>query len=102
MILRKPYAFFIKHFKLLHLIMTIMIGYLIYRSILVLNFLNSYITEVPIVVGTELTSDLFHTLMFFLPFLIIVSSIVILSVMYVKKKPLFLYISNIGFYFIFF
>lgn len=100
MILRKPYAFFIKHFKLLHLIMTIMIGYLIYRSILVLNFLNSYITEVPIVVGTELTSDLFHTLMFFLPFLIIVSSIVILSVMYVKKKPLFLYISNIGFYFI--
>ncbi len=43
MILRKPYAFLIKHFKLIHLILTTLTGYIIYRAYDIMIFFNNYI-----------------------------------------------------------
>ncbi|NLL44295.1 MAG: hypothetical protein GX247_01335 [Mollicutes bacterium] len=92
MILRKPYAFFIKHFKLFHIILTILITYLIYRTGLLLSFFNEYIATSQSVINQDLTGKLFNTYMFISPFLIILGSIVILSVMILKKKPILFYI----------
>ena len=59
MILRKPYAFFIKHFKLIHVIMTVLLGYLILKTNLILNFLNTYMESKELVTGMELVKPLF-------------------------------------------
>ena len=42
MILRKPYAFFIKIFKPLHLIMSLLACYLIFITNKILTFFNTY------------------------------------------------------------
>ncbi len=50
MILRKPYAFIIKHFKLLHLILTVLLGISVYRISYILNFLKEYLNS-PVVLN---------------------------------------------------
>lgn len=97
-ILRKPYAFLIKYFKLIHIIMTVITFYLIYKSTGILSFLNDYITNNTSVVGTAITSRLYHPLMFFSVILIIVMSIVVLIVMKLKEKPVMFYIFNTAVY----
>lgn len=100
MILRKPYAFFIKHFKLIHIILTILIAYLIYRTGLSLSFFNEYLSANKNVIDQDLTGNLFNIYMFIVPFLIILASIIILSVMVVKKKPILFYVTLIIIYII--
>lgn len=43
MILRRPYAFLIKHFKLIHLIITAILGYLVIQNNNIYSFLNDCI-----------------------------------------------------------
>lgn len=95
MILRKPYAFLVKHFKLIHILLTLTIAFLVYRTNVILNFLNRYIDSNQTLVIENATNVVFNIWMFFLPFVIIVLSLIIISLMYVKKKPIFLYIFNI-------
>ncbi len=95
MILRKPYAFLAKHFKLIHLIMTILVGYLIYRTNAIFSFFNDYLSVTQNVIGQDLTSSLFDVWMFIVPFLCIIASIIIISLMFTKKKPITFYIVNI-------
>lgn len=95
MILRKPYAFLIKHFKLMHIILSVAIIYLIYRTELMINFLNGYINSPAIVVGQTITSTLFNVGVILLPILIIVFSTVLLIVMTLKDKPKTFYILTI-------
>jgi hypothetical protein len=42
MILKKPYAFFIKNFKLFHLLMCIPSAVLLYRTSLIFGFIKEY------------------------------------------------------------
>ena len=107
MILRKPYAFLIKHFKLLHLVLTILLGISIYRLSIISTFLNNYLNN-PIVFNrysvenyiaspdvSELVKSvgtLFPFYVFLIPLLIILITLVILFIMYNKKKPYLLYI----------
>lgn len=95
MILRKPYAFLVKHFKLIHVLLTLVIAFLVYRTNTLLNFLNQYISSNQTSVIDNLTNTLFNIWMFVFPFVIIVLSLIIISLMSVKKKPIFLYIFNI-------
>lgn len=95
MILRKPYAFLVKHFKFIHVLLTLVLAFLFYRTMVILNFLNEYIASSQTSVIDNLTNTIFSIWMFFLPFLIIVLSIIIISLMAVKKKPIVLYIFNI-------
>ena len=92
MILRKPYAFFIRHFKLMHLIMAGLLFYLIYRTKLLVDFFNEYSTDVINVMGQDLITPLVPGLFQIVPILIIVISIIVLVVMIVKKKPYLFYI----------
>ena len=107
MILRKPYAFIIKHFKLLHLILTVLLGISIYRVNYISSFLKDYLSS-PIVfnrysVESYMTSSnisdligrldtLFPLYVFILPLITILVTLIILFILYNKKKPYLLYI----------
>lgn len=95
MILRKPYGFLIKYFKVLHLISAALIAYLIFSTNKLLVFFNEYINSSTFVVGQELTDVLFNFWMFIIPFVICLFLITIMVVMVVKKKPYLFYIINI-------
>lgn len=95
MILRKPYAFFIKHFRLIHIILAVLVCYSAYRTKLVMDFFNSYAASIINVIGQDLTGTLLYGIIYLLPLLIILFTTTIMTVMIAKKKPFPFYIINI-------
>lgn len=95
MIIKKPYAFFIKMFKPIHLILTVLIAYLIYLDNKLLKFFTNYIYSTESVVGENIRDSLVNNLLYVIPFIVIIVSILILGVMFKKKKPTTLYFSII-------
>ncbi len=96
MILRKPYAFLIKNFKLFHVLLVILMSYLLYKTNIVLKFFNEYLASSQLMQGQDFSSTTFNIWMFIVPFLIIIFLIVLLSVLFAKKKPFLFYLINIG------
>lgn len=96
MVLRKPYAFLIKYFKLIHAIMAACLFYLVYQTSTIMNFLNNYSDYQLEYIGSEISNNLFNLWVFFVPLLIIISSIVIMALMVYKKKPFKFYLINIA------
>ena len=95
MILRKPYAFFIKVFKPLHLIMALLTCYLIFITNKVLTFFNAYIYSNENVVGTFIKRELIKKEFFIIPILLIIFSLIFLGIMFKKNKPIVFYIINV-------
>lgn len=88
MILRKPYAFLIKHFKLIHLILTSLYIYLAMKVSSLLNYYNNFIG------GTErkLNAIKYITNYYLLAIIAsIIICIIIFLLMRYKKKPKLLY-----------
>ena len=98
MILKKPYAFFIKNFKLFHLIIFFLTSILLYRTSLIYGFLKEYVKDSPNVIGKELTNTLFANWTYILVILLIIINIIIIIVMIRKEKPYVYYITNILLY----
>ena len=98
MIFRKPYAFLIKNFKLIHTIITFCMVYLVYKSYLIFDYIKMFMTTSMLAVNEDVTSQLFNSLMFILPVVIIIGLIILLIVMIKKKKPFIFYILNILIY----
>lgn len=98
MILRKPYAFLIKHFKLIHIVLAVLSCYSIYRTKILLDFFNDYAANMVNVIGQDLSTNLVPMFYTLVPILIIIVTIIILTVMIVKKKPSIFYIINIIIY----
>ena len=93
MILRKPYAFFIKYFRVINLIMAIFMAILTYQTIVIGKFLTNYIKDYSI--GNNFAiSNYINFYSFLMCILVIVLTIIVTSVMIVKKKPKKLYIFN--------
>lgn len=90
MILRRPYAFLIKHFRLIHLILFILCGYVTYRANIILSFFKDYISYNGNI--EVISSEYINYLMFISIILIIIFSVVIYLLMRYKKKPRLLYI----------
>ncbi len=95
MILRKPYAFFIKYFRLINLIMAILMAILIYRTGIIANFFNDYIEDYVTASNGFLVGNYINLYSFLLALLIIILTITVLSVLFVKEKPKKLYIFNL-------
>ena len=89
MILRKPYAFFIKHFKLIHLILAVFVFYAIYRTKLLLDFFNEYSLATINVTGQDLVTPLLPTFFQIIPILIILFATIVLVVMAYKNHASF-------------
>ena len=95
MILRKPYALLIKYFKVIHLFVCFIIGYLIYKTSSVLNFFNTYTSSVESVVGQSTIRVLLSGVSIVLPLLIVIIAVAIIYLMRYKKKPVLFYIITI-------
>ena len=95
MILKKPYAFFIKMFKPIHLIMSILVIYLIGLENKIMQFFTSYIQTTDNVVGKNLTENLQNVLLYVIPIIIIFFSLLMLGIMFRKEKPIKLYLVTI-------
>lgn len=92
MIFRKPYAFLIKYFKLIHLILFTLIAFLTYRANLLLNFFKDYIGGS---VKEIISSNYINTSVYLFAGIVIILSIVIFLLMKYKEKPRLIYIINI-------
>jgi len=95
MILRKPFAFFIKIFKPIHIIMAICIGFLIYKTNRILSFFNSYIYSNESVVGQSIKETLVSNDLYIIPIILIVFSLIFIGIMFNKKKPITFYVVNV-------
>lgn len=94
MVLKKPYVFIIKHFKLLHLFLSIFCVYILYKTNILLTFFNNYLESQESVVGQNIKVYLYNSLMFILPFLSLFVTIILLYLMLKKKKPYKFYLIN--------
>lgn len=95
MILRKPYALLIKYFKLIHIILSIMMIYLFYRTNSILSFLKEYIGSSQIKIKDIVLNELFGPIFIVLVIFIILFTLIIMALMAFKKKPIKFYIYNI-------
>ena len=95
MILRKPYAFFIKYFKLLHAIIAVLVAFLLYRSFSIYNFFRAYVGDYSSALNEFSPRTFLNMYVFLLVLLVIILIIVLLSVMIYKKKPKALYIYSL-------
>lgn len=92
MILRKPYAFLIKHFKLIHLIISALIIFLITKTNNILNFFKDYSNNNILEV---IPSQYINFLIYGSLVLIIGLVLTMLILMRKKDKPLLIYILTI-------
>lgn len=90
MILRRPYAFLIKHFRLIHLILFGFLSYITVRANNILSFYKEYISLSGNI--EVISSNFINYFIFVSVFLIIVFSFIIYFLMRYKKKPRILYI----------
>jgi hypothetical protein len=98
-ILRKPYAFLIKNFRLIHILLTILLGYVSFKTANLLGFLNDYIKNGFYGIDTKiLINDYISLAIFIVIFLIIGISATIFLLMRIKDKPRLFYMINILFY----
>ena len=95
MILKKPYAFFIKYFRVINLIMAVLMALLIYQTLKVGKFLNLYISDYLTATNNFVLSNYINIYTFLLIILIIIFTIVVTSVMFIKNKPKKLYLFNL-------
>lgn len=95
MILRKPYALFIKIFKPIHILLSVLLVLLIYNTNRILSFFNYHITSYESVIGQAIKSELVTSSIFVIPIVIIVFSLIFFGIMFSKKKPVTFYLINI-------
>ena len=93
MILKRPYAFLIKHFRLIHLIMFSILLYITINARNILNFFKDYITyngNIEIISSNYINYYIFIGIL-----LLIILSVIIFYLMKYKNKPRMFYISTI-------
>ena len=94
MVFRKPYAFFIKYFRIINLILNVLIVFLIYKLNLIHSVINDiYYGRITNFSNTETTYIGF--IMYFLIFLISLIIVIIILTLKRKDKPFKDYLFNI-------
>ena len=103
MILRKPYKFLIKHFKLIHLVLFLPILYLILRTSRIFTFFNSYVNNNYSYSSiSNLAGSYINFFMYFAVLAILIISLIVYYLMRQKKKSTKFYIGIIVYYLILF
>ena len=99
MVLKKPYAFLIRYFKVIHLILLAIISYITFRFSRIVNFFISYVSNSNII--SENTVRSYFPFTIFLAFLIVITfSVLMWLLMYKKRKPSKFYLFLGLYYFI--
>lgn len=102
MILRKPYAFLIKHFRLIHLLLSIPIIYLIFKSNAVVSFFRSYVANNYYTNITDIAGTYINFFMYLAVLVILLGSLAIFYLMRQKKKSTHFYMWILIYYMFFF
>ena len=97
MILRKPYAFLIKHFKLIHLLLCILSVYLLLKTGQAIAFLSNGMSST--LMAVNIINTITTPLLFSIIIISIIFTIVLLVIMIIKQKPYIFYIINLCNYF---
>ncbi len=93
MILKKPYAFLIKYFKVIHLVITILLCLVIYNGYSIYNFFNAYVqSNYTTSITMGLASEYIPFTLYLEIFLILALVITIIVLLINKKKPNLIYI----------
>mgnify|MGYP004568465345 CR=1 FL=1 len=95
MILKKPYAFFIKHFKLFNIILTVLEIYALYKVGFLFQFFSEYSSYPQGAIGQNLIGTLINNYLFIDIVVIIIGSLVLAGILHIKNKPIKLYVFNI-------
>lgn len=99
MILRKPYALLIKHFKKIHFVLSLLMIYVAYESNHILSFFRKYISTGAFTrTSFSLSSRYINIYMFSAAIIIAIIALIIYILMRQKKKPTLIYLIIIGFY----
>lgn len=98
MILKKPYAFLIKYFRIIHLLLLIPIGYLISKTFNIVSFfrtyvVNNYSTHIINIAGEHINFFMYLAVLF-----IILAVIAIYYLMRQKEKSTKLYFFTLVYY----
>ena len=86
MILRKPYAFLIKNFKKIHLILTFLLVYLAIKIYGIVKFFSEYASSGYYNVVSNIAGSHINIFMYIAVILILAAGIFIYMLMYNKKK----------------
>ena len=98
MIIRKPYAFLIKNFRLIHLLMLVLSGYLLYKTYNALQFFNVYVSTRQFIESDTLINDTLPILMVLFSILLVLMSVAIIVLFRKKDKPVLFYIGSTIFF----
>lgn len=103
MILKKPYAFLIRHFRLIHIILTIPLIYIARKTRLVVDFFKNYVANsYTFQTGSDISGIYISGIMLFAIFVIIVATLAIYYLLKYKEKPVKMYVIMIIYYIILF
>lgn len=103
MILKRPYAFLIKHFRLIHMILLFPLIYLVRKSHLIVKFFNDYVAnKYTFQTGSDISSLYISGLMFFAIIIFIVAVLAIYYLLKFKEKPVKTYVVMMIFYIVLF
>ena len=95
MILKKPYAFLIKHFKIIHITMFVMFTYLVFALRKIYVFFKYYVQNDNYTFVENMASNYVTTLMIVFLVILLVSAIFIRALMHQKEKPVLYYTISI-------
>lgn len=102
MIYRKPYAFLIKYFKLIHILLFGLATFVTYKTYNLIQFFNEYIeNHYSGNYYQGFANNYISPFVYFIIFLILICLVSIYFLLKHKNKPIKVYISSIGFYIIF-
>ncbi len=102
MILKKPYAFLIKNFRLIHLILSGLIIYLLFRTYNLYSFFSRYVANVTATLSDAIPSNYITIFMYLVSVLIIAFALAMYMLMHKKDKPKKFYIYLSTYYILYF
>lgn len=93
MILKRPYAFLVKHFRLIHAILLLCFSFLIVKSWDVISFFGSYIKNKQEVDNVNTLAETYVTSsIYIVSFIVLIICGVIIYLLRYKKKPIVFYL----------
>ena len=99
MILKKPYGFLIKRFRIIHIILTLLTIYIAVSSRQILTFIRTFISNgYSVTVVDNMSSQYISWTLYLTIFLVITSLIAIFILLRSKKKPNKIYMAAIIYY----
>lgn len=92
MVFRKPYAFLIKNFKKIHIVLLILCAYLFYKTMQLNGFLNEFLIYTSYDAYLEPITKYTSLIFYFTSILVIITFLVLLILLKRKHKPWKLYL----------